>query len=123
MSIRKSIFVVDDDSSMREGMKRLLSKHGFNAILFESRAELLSCADFGAAFCIVLDIDLKGESGIALRRYLADRGCILPVIYITGNDSEANRAAALGSGCIAYLTKPFTASSLIEPIQKVSAAA
>ena len=108
---------------MREGMKRLLSKHGFNAILFESGAELLSYADFGAAFCIVLDIDLKGESGIALRRYLADRGCVLPVIFITGNDSDANRAAAMGSGCIAYLTKPFTASSLIEPIQKVSSAA
>ena len=123
MSIRKSIFVVDDDSSMREGMKRLLSKHGFNAILFESGAELLSYADFGAAFCIVLDIDLKGESGIALRRYLTDKGCGLPVIYITGNDSEPNRAAAIGSGCIAYLIKPFTASSLIEPIQKVSAAA
>ena len=61
MSIRKSIFVVDDDSSMREGMKRLLSKHGFNAILFEFGAELLSNADFGAAFCIVLDIDLKGN--------------------------------------------------------------
>jgi DNA-binding response OmpR family regulator len=47
----------------------------------------------------------------------------LPVIYITGNDSEANRAAATGSGCIAYLTKPFAASSLIEPIKKVRAAA
>ena len=104
-------------------MKRLLSRHGFNAILFESGAELLSYADFGAAFCIILDIDLKGESGIALRRYLAGKGCVLPVIYITGNDSEANRAAAMGSGCIAYLTKPFTASSLLEPIQRANAAA
>ena len=45
------------------------------------------------------------------------------MIYITGNDSEANRAAAIESGCIAYLTKPFAAQSLIEPIEKVRAAA
>lgn len=123
MSIRKSIFVVDDDPSMRKGMERLLSKHGFNAILFESAAQLLNYADFGSAICIVLDIDLNGESGIELRRYLTDKGCGLPVIFITGSDSEANRAAAIGSGCIAYLTKPFAASSLIEPIEKARAAA
>jgi DNA-binding response OmpR family regulator len=54
---------------------------------------------------------------------LVDKGVRLPVIYITGNDSEANRAAAIESGCIAYLTKPFAALSLIEPIEKVRAAA
>ena len=123
MSIRKSIFVVDDDLSMRKGMERLLSEHGYNAILFESGADLLSCADFDTAFCIVLDIDLNGESGIELRRHLADKGCVLPVIYVTGNDCETNRAAAIGSGCIAYLAKPFAASSLIESIKKANAVA
>jgi CheY-like chemotaxis protein len=43
------------------------------------------------------------------------------VIYITGNDSHANRTAATQSGCVAYLTKPFTAKSLIEPIAKMAA--
>lgn len=108
---------------MRKGMERLLSEHGYDAILFESGADLLSCADYDAAFCIVLDIDLNGESGIELRRHLADKGCVLPVIYVTGNDSETNRAAAIGSGCIAYLTKPFAATSLIETIQKAYAVA
>jgi FixJ family two-component response regulator len=116
---RQSVFVVDDDPSMRMGMKRLLRQHGFNTTLFDSANALLSHGDFGKAFCVILDINLNGESGIALRLRLADKGVTLPVIYITGNDSEANRAAAIASGCIAYLTKPFAAQSLIKPIESV----
>jgi FixJ family two-component response regulator len=122
LSIRKSIFVVDDDASMRKGIKRLLREHGFSAKLFGSSDALLDCADFGDAFCIILDIDLIDQSGIDLRRRLLDRGVRLPVIFITGNDSDANRSAALESGCIAYLAKPFSASSLIEPVERARAA-
>ena len=118
LSTRKSIFVVDDDPSMRKGIKRLLREHGFNATLFDSSSALLGCADFGDAFCFILDIDLIDQSGIDLRRQLLDRGVRLPVIFITGNDSDANRSAAIDSGCIAYLTKPFSARSLIEPIER-----
>ena len=84
---------------------------------------VLSHDDFGDALCFIFDINLNGESGIELCRCLVDKGVRLPVIYITGNDSEANRAAAIESGCIAYLTKPFAALSLIEPIEKARAAA
>ncbi len=54
---------------------------------------------------------------------LTEQGIALPVIYITGNDSHATRMAALASGCVAYLTKPFTAQALIEPIEKAAAIA
>jgi FixJ family two-component response regulator len=107
---------------MRKGMKRLLGEHGFNTTLFDSGAALLSHADFGDAFCVILDINLHDQSGIDLRRQLADRGVELPVIFITGNDSEANRSAAIESGCIAYLTKPFSARSLIDTVEKARAA-
>ena len=123
MPTRRSVFVVDDDPSMRTGIKRLLRVHGFHSKLFESASALLCHEDFGEALCFILDINLNGESGIELCRCLSDKGVRLPVIYITGNDSEANRAAAIESGCIAYLTKPFAAPSLIEPIEKARAAA
>ena len=71
----------------------------------------------------MLDINLSDGSGIELRHQLADRGVMAPVIYITGNDSDATRMAALASGCLAYLTKPFSAQALIEPIQRAAAAA
>jgi DNA-binding response OmpR family regulator len=48
-------------------------------------------------------------------------GISLPVVYITANDNHATRMAAMESGCIAYLTKPFSAKSLIEPIERISA--
>lgn len=121
MKTSKSIFIVDDDPSMRTSMERLLREHGFSVTLFESGKALLRYADFGKAFCVVLDINLNGESGIELCRHLLDKECELPVIFITGNDSEANRAAAMESSCIAYLTKPFTAQSLIEPIERAHA--
>lgn len=116
------MFVVDDDLSMRVGMERLLSVHGFDTRLFASAGALLRYGDFSEALCIILDIDLNGESGIDLRLRLADEEAGLPVIYVTGNDSEANRTAAIESGCVAYLTKPFTAQSLIEPIQRLRVA-
>jgi FixJ family two-component response regulator len=118
VSTHNSIFVVDDDPSIRMGVKRLLTEHGFSAALFDSGASLLSCADFGDAFCIILDIDLNGQSGIDLRRQLLNQDINLPVIFITGSDSDAKRSAAMDSGCIAYLTKPFSARSLIEPIER-----
>lgn len=122
MLTREFVFVVDDDPSMLAGMKRLLREHGFNATLFDSGAALLREGDFAQAFCIILDINLSDQSGIELRRNIANRGVGLPVIFITGNDSDANRASAIESGCIAYLTKPFAAGSLIEPLERARAA-
>lgn len=118
MPLRRSVFVVDDDWSIRTSMNRLLRGYGFDATLFESVGDLLRHGNFDTAICIVLDIDLDGISGIDVRRILTEQGVTAPVIYITGNDSPANRAAALGSGCLAYLPKPFTAESLIGSIER-----
>jgi FixJ family two-component response regulator len=120
---RKAVFVVDDDPSMLKGMRRLLKQHGYDTIPFETAKALRDYGDFDQAFCIVLDVNLSDGSGIDLRHHLADSGIELPVIYITGNDSHATRMAAMASGCLAYLTKPFTARSLIEPIERAAALA
>ena len=77
-------------------------------------------ASFDKAFCIILDINLNGQSGIELRRRLTTSGISIPVIFITANDSDAIRAAAHEAGCIAYLAKPFLAKSLIDPIEKAA---
>jgi FixJ family two-component response regulator len=118
---RNLVFVVDDDPGMLKGVKRLLRECGYDSILFPSAEALRNHDDFEAALCIVLDINLNNESGIELRHRLKAAGISVPVIYITANDSPATRMAALESGCIAYLTKPFSAQSLIEPIKRASA--
>src|SRR5229473_7297106 len=119
---RRAVFVVDDDPSTLRGVKRLLREYGFQAVLFDSAQALQNHGDFDDACCIILDINLGDGSGIDLRNQLKATGILLPVIYITGNDSHATRMAALQSGCIAYLTKPFSAKSLIEPLEMASAA-
>jgi len=118
---RKAVFVVDDDPSMLKGVSRLLRQYGFETVSFDTAKALRDHGDFGQAFCIVLDVNLSDGSGIELLHQLAKSGIALPVIYITGNDSHATRMAAMASGCVAYLTKPFTAQSLIEPIERAAA--
>jgi FixJ family two-component response regulator len=123
LSTRNSVFVVEDDPSMRTGIMRLLRAHGFNSKLFESANAILRHGDFDGAFCVIMDINLNGESGIEVCRRLANKGIRLPVIFITGNDSDTVRAAVIEMGCLAYLTKPFSAQSLIEPVEEARAAA
>jgi FixJ family two-component response regulator len=116
----KVVLVVDDDPSMLKGMRRLLRQFGYESVPFETAKALRDHGDFDQAFCIILDVNLSDGSGIELRYQLAELGIVLPVIYITGNDSHATRMSAMASGCLAYLTKPFTARSLIEPIERAA---
>lgn len=120
-SIKGAVFVVDDDPGTLRGVKRLLREYGYDCVLFSSAEAFQNHGDFEDAICVVLDIDLNNESGIEVRYRMKAAGLSLPVIYMTANDSQATRMAAVESGCIAYLTKPFLAKSLIDPIKMASA--
>ena len=120
MSKRKLVFVVDDDPGMLRGVQRLLRQHGYESMSFASADAFQKNDNFAEAICVVLDINLKDDSGIEVRHRLKAAGISLPVIYITGKDNPATRMAAIESGCLAYLTKPFAAKSLIEPIERAS---
>jgi FixJ family two-component response regulator len=121
LSKQKTVLVVDDDLSMLRGVRRLLKQHGFDSILFESADAFLNHGNHEQAICAILDINLNDASGIDVHNRLKANRVTLPVIFITGNDNPATRMAAMASGCLAYLTKPFVASSLIEPIERVAA--
>ena len=118
---RNLVLVVDDDPGILRSMKRLLRQHGYDTLLFPSADAFKNHNDFENVVCIILDINLNDGSGLALRHRLKAAGISVPVIYITANDNTAVRVAALQSGCLAYLTKPFSAKSLIEPIEEASA--
>ena len=121
MSNRNLVLVVDDDPGMLKGIQRLLRQFAYDALLFPSAEAFKNHTDFEQAVCVILDINLNDGSGIELRHGLKAAGVSVPVIYITGNETPAVRKAALASGCIAFLTKPFSAQSLIEPLKKASA--
>ena len=120
LSERNLVFVVDDDAMMLKSVARLLRQLGYESLLFSSAEAFENHSDFGNAVCVVLDINLGDVSGIDLRNRLKATNASVPVIYITGNDTPAVREAAHQSGCLAYLTKPFSAKSLMEPLHSAA---
>jgi FixJ family two-component response regulator len=117
---RNLVLVVDDDPAMLRSIARLLRQFGYGSVLFPSAKAFANHSDFGNAACVLLDINLGDGSGIDLRHRLKAANVSVPVIYMTGNDNPSVREAALQSGCLAYLTKPFSAKSLIEPLKAIS---
>jgi FixJ family two-component response regulator len=120
LSTGNTVFVVDDNAPMLRSVGRLLRQHGHETMLFDSAEALRRYGKLEQPFCVVLDINLGDASGIELRHWLAQSAVELPVIFITGQDDPATRAAAIRSECIAYLTKPFPAKLLLEAVQKAS---
>ena len=115
---RNLIAVVDDDPSMLESVGQLLEAYGFDTKLFSSaEACRTQCGAIGAA-CLILDVNLPGMSGIDLRRELLRAGISVPVIFMTGNDSEATMRSVAEVGCVACLQKPFRAPALLEAINR-----
>jgi FixJ family two-component response regulator len=122
MPNRNLILVVDDDPGMLKGVQRLLKQYAYEPVVFSSAEAFKNHAEFEQAVCVILDINLGDGSGIDLRHRLKDAGVSVPIIFITGNDNAVVREAAVASGCIAFLTKPFSVQELIEPLKKASAA-
>ena len=114
---RNVVIVVDDDPGMLTGLRRLLTAHGFEARAFSAAEGCLSGTDSSESICLVLDVNLNGQSGIEFCAQLRREGIDHPVIFITGIDSEIVREAALAVGCVAYLAKPFQAEALIGAIK------
>ena len=117
---RKLILVVEDDPSMLKVIERMLKVHGFDAELFNSVEDFEKRANLREATCLVLDINLNGESGIDLRRRIAMSGISIPAVFITGNDNPKVRKAANDADCSAFLVKPFPVKSLMDAIARAT---
>jgi FixJ family two-component response regulator len=117
---RNLVYVLDDDPDMLQCIERLLKVYGFRSKLFQSAEAFFATPVEEEAACLVLDVQLNGACGIDVKRRLMCSGVSLPVIFITGNDSEATRRRIEEVGCAAYLPKPFLAKSLIEAIHQAS---
>jgi FixJ family two-component response regulator len=114
----KIVAVVDDDPEMRAAMASLLSASGYCAETFDSAETFLTCASTSKAICLVVDIQLGDISGVELAHQLAADGFKYPIIFMTGLDDGMIRHQAAAAGGIAFLHKPFPASTLIDAIKK-----
>src|SRR5512139_3672568 len=112
-----TVYVVDDDESIRKALKRLLRSMGYNAVTFDSAEEFLEVVSCGGEGCLVLDIRLPGMTGLDLQEKLTLTGAKYPVIFMTAHDNPQWQERAKKAGAVAYLKKPFREQSLLDAIE------
>jgi FixJ family two-component response regulator len=112
-----TVYVVDDDESIRRALKRLLRSAGYHAVTFNSAEEFMEATYWRGEGCLVLDIRLPGMTGLDLQEKLVALGAKYPVIFMTAHDNPQWRQRAKEVGAIAYLRKPFDEQSLLDAIQ------
>jgi FixJ family two-component response regulator len=112
-----TVYVVDDDESIRRALKRLLRSAGYQALTFESAEDFMDSAPGGGKGCLVLDIRLPGMTGLDLQEKLSASGAKYAVIFMTAHDNPQWQQRAKKAGAVAYLKKPFDEVSLLNAIQ------
>ena len=112
------VFVVDDDASIRDSLKDLISSAGLNAQTFASAQEFLASPRPDAASCLVLDVQLPGLSGLDLQQELAKADVQIPIIFITGHGDIPMSVRAMKAGAVEFLTKPFRDEDLLNAVEQ-----
>jgi FixJ family two-component response regulator len=118
---RPTVFVVDDDISVREAVKRMLSSVGLGAETFESTREFLERVPTPGPNCLVLDVRLPGVSGIEFQDELSRAHIDIPIVFITGFGDIPMSVRAMKAGAVEFLTKPFRDQDLLDAIQRALA--
>ena len=111
------VFVVDDDPSVRSSLKFLISTVGLHVEAFDSAETALQELPADAPSCLVLDVRLRGLSGLDLQHELAARKCQIPIVFITGHGDIPMTVRAMKAGAVEFLTKPFRDQDLLDAIQ------
>ena len=101
------IFVVDDDASVRDAIRRLLLSLDISIRSFASAEEFLDDTAPGTRGCLILDMRLPGMSGTQLQRHLCKHDWKMPIVFVTAHDDNKAKEAALRLGALSYLQKPF----------------
>jgi len=117
-NVRPTIFVVDDDSAVRDALKLLLRSVGQAVETFGSGQEFVDAYNDDRAGCLVLDIRMPGMSGLELQQKLNEKHSILPIIFITGHGDVPMAVEAMQAGAVDFIQKPFRDQDLIDRINQ-----
>lgn len=112
-----TVYVIDDDPSVREALDSLLLSVGLKVQLFATVHEFLAAWRRAGPVCLVLDIRLPGRSGLDFQDDLARMQVQVPVIFITGHGDVQMSVRAMKAGAVEFLTKPFRDQDLLDAIQ------
>ena len=112
-----TVFVVDDDASIREALAGLIRSVGLRVEVFAACQDFLSRPLPDVPSCLILDVRLPGLSGLDLQRQLSESGNRIPVIFMTGHGNIPMSVRAMKAGAVEFLTKPFRDKDLLDAIQ------
>lgn len=111
------VFVVDDDQSVCSSLKFLIRTVGLRVESFDSAESFLDGIMPDITSCLVLDVRLRGLSGLDLQRELAVRNLSIPIVFITGHGDIPMSVRAMKAGAVEFLTKPFRDQDLLDAIR------
>jgi two-component system, LuxR family, response regulator FixJ len=115
------VYIVDDDEAVRDSLSLLLSFRGWHTRAYASAEAFLDEWQPDWCGCLLLDLRMGGMDGLALQRALAERDSPLPIVFLTGHGDIAHARAALKSGAVDFLEKPYTEQALIDAVSEALA--
>jgi FixJ family two-component response regulator len=116
-----TVFIVDEEASVREALARLLRAHGLQVAPYASGRAFLACPMPEGPACVVVDVQLAGENGLALQDALRTAARRLPLIFLTGYGTVPLCVQAMKAGAIDFLLKPVEEQALLEAIARALA--
>jgi len=114
---RATVFVVDDDISVRESLELLIGSAGWRVELFASAQDFLAYPRANVPCCLILDVSLPDLDGLELQQRIAANRVELPIVFITGYGDIPMTVRAMKAGAIEFLTKPFNDEALLGAIR------
>jgi FixJ family two-component response regulator len=114
----QTVFVIDDDASIRKSLSRLLRSAGYTTETFASAEEFLGREHFNGIGCLLLDVQMPGLSGMDLQEELNKADYHMPIIFITGHGDIPMSVQAMKKGAVDFLTKPFDAKEILKAVEK-----
>src|SRR3974390_830084 len=113
-----TVFVVDDDVSVRESLELLIQNEGWHVETFSSATEFLNRPQALSPSCLILDVALPDLNGLDLQQRISAERSAMPIIFITGHGDIPLTVRAMKAGAIEFLTKPFIDEVLLNAIRQ-----
>lgn len=112
----QTVFIVDDDASVRDSLRLLVASVGHRVETFASAPDFLGGYEPGRAGCLVLDVCMPEMSGMELLDVLTATDVLLPVIFITGHGNVPMAVESIQRGAVSFLQKPFRDQALLDAL-------
>lgn len=112
-----TVFIVDDDSAMREALRQTLELAGFNVETHANGSSFLAACKKDCTGCLLLDVAMPGMSGQEVQAALIERGVRMPIIFLTGHGDIPMAVRAVQAGALDFLEKPVRSAHLLERVR------